>query len=260
MQDEGSLTGKEAATVRVLLQRNAVDAQSALNPYAIQKWSYPKVSRAWARKACDNLGAVGILDAVEKRSSTRTEASPHFFLHRNFRAFENLTKRYFATLLKDDPSGWASTGHYYLDSDYVQGQLTMDFVRDILARKKIKMIGHYSPKDWENNRQQENDEKSERSSLHPTTVLFPISTIERPYQRITPEFLHSVPKDYIEQNGFREFVRNHYEICEGRNLILPILGLIQISPTALSYFLSDWQPFVTDTFSWSSEDQGIGFF
>ena len=46
----------------------------------------------------------------------------------------------------------------------------------------------------------------------------------------------------------------YYEKVEERKIILPILSLILISPTALGYFLSDWKPYIPE---YGSSSRGI---
>jgi len=49
-----------------------------------------------------------------------------------------------------------------------------------------------------------------------------------------------------QKKNIKKIAMNYSKIIIKENTILPILALIQISPTALEYFLSDWKPYTGD--------------
>ncbi len=49
-----------------------------------------------------------------------------------------------------------------------------------------------------------------------------------------------------QKKNIDNFDLNYSKIIKEQKTILPILALIQISPTALEYFLSDWKPYTGD--------------
>lgn len=49
-----------------------------------------------------------------------------------------------------------------------------------------------------------------------------------------------------QKKDIEKIAMNYSKIIKKKDTILPILALIQISPTALEYFLSDWKPYTGD--------------
>lgn len=66
-----------------------------------------------------------------------------------------------------------------------------------------------------------------------------------------PNYVKSPEEKSLVQNA----IHNHYSTEESK-IILSILALIEISPSALQFFLGDWEPY-DETVSISADSQGI---
>lgn len=53
-----------------------------------------------------------------------------------------------------------------------------------------------------------------------------------------------------QQAKIEKIIREYYDDIEEKEITLPILALIKISPTALEYFLSNWNPYVDDNMTY----------
>ena len=224
-------------------------------PAEIEKRIIPKISRVGATLACKQLVELGILELENKRSPTWSESTPHFSLREDREAFLNLTKNYFLTLVKFYPYSWQSYASTFMNSPYVRRQVNSDLVRDILSTKKIEM-----PLYMKIGTEIKNQEVVFERFRDSISISFPMmpqhATIEEMSSKVT---MYSDELTDYQKEVIPNIIRNHYREIEEKTLILPILALLQISPSALEFFLSAWKPYMLDegVVSFASSSQGF---
>lgn len=223
-------------------------------PAELEKRTRKSVSRAGATLVCEQLVEMGILQLEKKRSPTWSQSTPHYSLREDKEAFITLTKNYFLTLTKSNPYSWQSHAIFFMSHQYVRRQINSTLVRDTLSSKKINMPLLMKIKKIKN--QEVITGHFQNSIPFSFPVMPPHTTIEEMSSKV---IIHNdeLTDDQIED--IPKIIENHYRDVEEKTLILPILALLQISPSALEHFLSDWKPYVRDenSISFSSVSQGF---
>jgi len=136
-----------------------------------------------------------------------------------------------------------------MNSQYARRQISSTLVRDILSSKKVEMpLLMKVEKEIKN---QEVDSRHFRDSIpFSFPVMPPGTTIEEMSSKVT---IHNDKLTDDQKESIPKIIENHYRDTEEKTLILPILALLQISPSALEHFVSDWKPFEKNAFFSSSQ-------
>ncbi|MGI0014603.1 MAG: hypothetical protein ACREBU_14350 [Nitrososphaera sp.] len=130
-----------------------------------------------------------------------------------------------------------------MNSGYVRQQINSTLVRSVLSSKKVRLqFVFVENKDGKIQMSQRGDSplSSKKRYLVRLPVRPPDKLIESMIDRV---ILLEKPLSRDQKQLFKEAITKHYSKVEERNLILPILALIKISPSALFHFLSNWKPY-----------------
>lgn len=224
-------------------------------PAELEKQTRKNVTRAGAASMCKKLADLGILQLTKKRSPTWSESTPHYSLQENAYAFINLTKLYFRTLAKSDPYSWQLSSWYFMNSQYARRHINSDLVRNILSTKKVEM-----PLYMKTGTEIKNQEIVFEHLRDHVPISFPVMPPHTKIDEMSSKVnVHSNELTDYQKEIIPNMIKNHYGDVEEKTLILPILALLQISPTALRHFLSNWKPYVRDDgcISFSGSSQGF---
>ncbi|PJB97865.1 MAG: hypothetical protein CO079_05180 [Nitrosopumilales archaeon CG_4_9_14_0_8_um_filter_34_10] len=214
-----------------------------------------RITRAGATLTCKHLAELGILQIKKRRSRTKSESSSHYHLREDRESFIMLTKNYFLTLAKSNPYSWQSYARCFMNSRYARNQINSTLVRDILSSKKVEMPMLVKVRNGIENQNARSENFQDSIPLS-----FPVmpsgATIKEMSSRVT---IHDDKMTDDQKEIIPKIIEIHYQDIEEKILILPILALLQISPSALEYFLSDWKSYVRDEncMSFSSASQGF---
>lgn len=224
-------------------------------PAELEKLTRKTVTRAGAASMCKKLADLGILQLTKKRSPTWSESTPHYSLQEDVRAFIKLTRLYFQTLAKSDPYSWQLSAGHFMNSQYARRQINSSLVRNVLSTKKVEM-----PLYLKTGTEIKNQEiVFERLRDH-IPLSFPVMPSHAKIDEMSSKvIIHSNELTDYQKEIIPNIIENHYRDVEENTLILPILALLQISPTALIHFLSNWKPYVRDDdcISFSASSQGF---
>jgi hypothetical protein len=200
-----------------------------------------KVTRAGAKLVCDRLVHLGILQTEKKRSPTWSKSTPHYRLREDKEAFIKLTQSYFRTLAKSDPYSWQKlASDFFMNSKYARRQINSNLVRHVLSSKKVVMPLIVKTKEENKNRKRNAVSKHSRDLIPLSLPIMPPDTkIAEMQSRV---IMHKTKLADDQKETITKFVKNHYDNIEENAIISPILALLQISPSALRYFLSNWKP------------------
>lgn len=209
-------------------------------PGSIEKLTRKRVSRVWARTVCDRLTAARVLEEVPMRSPTKSRPTPHYRLKPGIEGLRNLIRPYVKYLMERDDFLWQKGAWALMRSDHLRHELTVDFVRKVLSSKNVVVHRHVELGEgrW------------------PQFVFLPVS---RPRLSEHPKHRFLEPTTVLssdEAQKLNEYVDRYYTEDELKSLLIPILALIEVSPTALAYFLGKWKPYIQDSYSWPSSTNG----
>lgn len=185
------------------------------------------ITRQGALKTLNRLTRAQLL---EKKPVLSAEHRPvdKYRLNNDRKSFIELTTTYVYTLMKKYPTDWQGLSLWPLmNSKYVQDSLTLDFVKYILSKKKV-ILRKVVIRDHRNGKQ--------RSSKMGTLVecMFDEQLLLR-----VEEFSPNMGKRGKAMDTFSGELTDYAE----RNVCLPILAMIKMSPSALIRFTDDWDPF-----------------
>lgn len=215
---------KEETVIRALLTK---EPGCMTYPADLEKLSRKSISRAGAKLVCDHLTKSGLLEMKKKPSPNHSRSTPHYMIRTDRRSLFRLVQEYSQTLMGDDPCSWQRGAEFTLmGSKFVRTLVTPDFVRDVLASKKICIT---------------QPEQQDTKKI-PSFVVYPVRPPHRDVSEMIPE-ARMYSADSASHKPDESITRQYYEKVEERKIILPILSLILISPTALGYFLSGWKPY-----------------
>ena len=184
---------------------------------------------------------MSIIQIKLEPSPNHSRYSPHYFLSKEIKSFSALVTMFFEYFAKSEPSIWQNHVHYiFMSSQLAQQMIKSDLVRHVLSQKKTKI---YRSIHFEKSlkRSDKNYKKFPKS----VCISFPIRAFGIKITDMDPGIHNG--KDEADSARIKKIINNYYEKIEEKEIILPILYLIQISPSALKYFLSDWN-------SWYTED------
>ncbi len=233
------------------------EKQKSVIDFFLQKevgyWGYPadiergtrhRVSRMSAGPICDRLVRMGIADKTNRRSPNRRTSTAHYRLKDDWRAFALLVREYVKVLSSSYPMSWQRSALYFMQTQYVRHHLTEALVRRILSSRGVGMQV-IVPLD-------------ESHSLSKSVgLLLPVAP---PNAKTNPKQVFLTKPESLSSKETRivnEVIEAHYRINEKYKLILPILALLEVSPTALMYFLGKWNPYRSDTFVLTPDSPGI---
>lgn len=228
------------------------DLNYLANPATLRKDSRGRISKAWAREACDRLVDKGILVVEERRPRKQRRPTRHYRLNHTPEGFISLVLAYTGTLVRMYGPQWPWLCSTLLESTYARDSLTPDFVRGILAAKEVEIryfvdrrtgsprFAGSRPADWSGTSSRLRDVLA---------ICFPVSRPGESFESLKNGVHYFSGEDTLGPSLFDRLVNEHYEHLESRLLVLPILGLLQVSPTAVLEFLGDWEPYKTDFIS-----------
>ena len=174
------------------------------------------------------------------RSPTKSKPTPHYRLKPGIEGLRNLIRPYVKYLMQQDGLLWQKGAWGLMGSDHLRHQLTLDLVRKVLSSKNVVVF-----------RRVELDGRK-----RPLIVLLPVS---RPGSKEHPKHRFIEPQPVLsadEARQFNAYVDRYYAEEELKSLLIPILALIETSPSALTYFLGKWRPYVQDGYTWPSSANG----
>jgi len=240
------LSAKQIELLNVFLSH---DLAYVANPTGLRKDSYGRVTIAEAREICERLAKVGILKVDGRRSKKQEWGTRHYRLDTTAKGFRAFVHEYSGTLSRIAGPRWLELSHPLFNSAYGRSQLTSDFVRGILAAKGVEV--RYSINKKDGTPQLADGRLRLGPSAFPDAeeIAFLCFPVRPPAVAIDDlkKRVHSFGgTDLPEASLFNRVVQRHYAEMEDRLLVLPVLGLVQTSPTALLEFLDDWKPFDPD--------------
>lgn len=240
------LSAKQIELLNVFLSH---DLAYVANPTGLRKDSYGRVTIAEAREICERLAKVGILKVDGRRSKKQEWGTRHYRLDTTAKGFRAFVNEYSGTLSRIAGPRWLELSHPLFNSAYGRSQLTSDFVRGILAAKGVEV--RYSINKKDGTPQLADGRLRLGPSAFPDAeeIAFLCFPVRPPAVAIDDlkKRVHSFGgTDLPEASLFNRVVQRHYAEMEDRLLVLPVLGLVQTSPTALLEFLDDWKPFDPD--------------
>jgi hypothetical protein len=216
-------------------------------PADIERRIFKRVTRAGARLACEGMVKRGILAAAMKRSPTWSKSTPHYRLNEGCVPFGKIVQEYFRTLAKSSPFSWQSSAMSFMDSAFAHRHVTAEFVRDKLSSKKVELLILVKLRERSNT-----EDRGRSHAMLSFPVVPPGSNVREMESNV------KIP-DYVKSPGEKSLVQkaihDHYTAEESK-IILSILALIEISPSALQFFLGDWEPY-NEVVSISEDSQGI---
>jgi hypothetical protein len=216
-------------------------------PAQVEKRTYKRISRAGARLACERLVKAGILQSIKKRSQTWSKSTPHYRLPEDKDTFVRIVREYFGTIAKSNPFSWQSSAMFFMGSAYARRHIGTTLVRDILSSKKVEMRLLAE--------MEKNSKAEQRKEFNHVALSLPVTPVDGKAADMESKVtIHTSLKSGGEKASAHKIISDHYS-NEESNIIIPILALLEISPTALEFFLGDWEPY--DTTSFSSGSQGF---
>ena len=230
------LTKNELLVLKIFLNHNI---NEKLYPAKIEKLSYNKITRAGVKVVCDKLLKCGVLQSKSMPSPNHSRSTLHYNLPSDVKSFTLIISIFFKTLAKLDPHNWQKDASIFMVSKYIQQIVTSNLVREILSTKKI-MIYKSIPLE----KQLKKSVKNPKKFLDHISIAFPIRRSNMKISNIVSEIQS---KNEVKAVKIKKIIVNYYEKTEHDEIIIPILYLIQISPSSLEYFLSNWK-------SWSVDD------
>ncbi len=227
------LTEKEMEILNLLI-REAPNYTTY--PAEVEKRTFRQISRAGARLACERLAKVGILRSTNKRSQTWAKPTPHYQLPEDKDTFVKIVREYFNTLASSNHISWQSSAMFFMGSPYARRHITANLVRDVLSSRKVevRMVAK-----MEKSQGADSDQK-----FNNILISFPVmpagGTAEDMKSKV--DILNNITTE--EEKAFvEEVIRDHYSNKEMSIIVMPILLLLEISPTSLEFFLGDWAPY-----------------
>lgn len=210
-------------------------------PAELEKKSNRKITRPTATTVCEKLTERGWLEMKEMCSPNHSRKTPHYRLNVNSDLLAKFADEYLQTLMKDDPHSWQKHAHIvFMGSNYIRSAVTLDLVRQVLASKKVS-VAHTAPL-------QQNAGKNNTGIRRSEFIVCPVRQPDLDAsQMISKAYKFGTSNTSCTPD--ESIIRQYYEQVEEKKIILPILSLILISPTALRYFLSDWEPLSSDHYS-----------
>jgi len=231
------LTDKQKQVIDEFLFR---PAGSLEYPGSIEKLTRKNVSRVWAKTICDRLTRARVLEEVKARSPTKARPTSHYRLKPGIEGVRNLVRPYFRYLMQQDSFSWQKGAGGLMGSDYLRQQLNEDLVKKVLSSKGVTINRCVS--------------LGEGRTSH--FIFLPVS---RPGSRERPKHSFLNDKPVLSQEEAKQlngYVDSYYAEGERKSLLIPILALIEASPSALAYFLGKWSPYITDTYTSQSSSNG----
>lgn len=226
----------QVTVLNILLQKNP---GHVTYPAELEKLSKKEITRAGAKIVCDKLVSKGILKSEKKRSKTWSKTTSHYSIGQDMKSLQNLVRDYFQNLAKDNPFSWQKDVIRFYGSQFIKSTVNSDFVRDKLFAKNVLIFKIIN--------QEKNRDRHNLKFRNSVAVPFPIRPSKyRASQMLS--IIKTVQKNTIseKQEKIEKIIKWYYNYIEEKEIILPILALIKTSPTALEYFLSDWNPHVVD--------------
>lgn len=209
-------------------------------PAELEKLSRKIITRAGAKIVCDKLTNKGILQIEKKRSSTWSKTTSHYSIGQDIESLRNLVREYFQYLVKNDPFSWQKEATWFNNSHFIRSLVNSNLVRDTLSSKNVVIS---KIKNLKNKKSKEELEKFKEM----VSISFPIKPANyKTSQMFSIAKSHQDTTSTIQQKKIEKIIKEHYDNIEENEIILPILALIRISPTALEYFLSDWKPYIIE--------------
>ena len=230
-----TLTKNELLVIKIFLDHNI---NEKLYPAKIEKISHNEITRAGVKVVCDKLVKSGILQSKSTPSPNHSRSTLHYNLPSDVKSFTLIISIFFKTLAKLDPRNWQKYASIFMVSKYIQQIVTSDLVREILSTKKI-MIYKSIPLE----KQLKKSVKNPKKFPNRISIAFPIRRSNMKISNIISEIQS---KNEVKAVKIKKIIENYYEKTEHDETILPILYLIQISPSSLEYFLSNWKPWSVD--------------
>ncbi len=260
-----TLLSKQERTVIGLLLH--ADPARWFSAAAIERESSGRISRAWARVAAERMSQRGFLDVRSMRARKRKEPTHHYRLRSGTETFVAIAKAYLGSMIREFGSDWGRLAlvTFYV-APYVRAELDADLVRTIYASRGTTMRYLVNLDDGSTSLDAAGHEGTSESDSFPgeawTSLALPVSDPAASRTEKVDSALRSCLPDSpsgpvpTHGRGLRRVVEVHYKFVEDQRLILPTLALLEVSPTALLDFLSDWKVFDSDMTS--SESGGIG--
>ena len=136
-----------------------------------------------------------------------------------------------------------------MGSAYARRHITAALVRDILSSKKveIRLLAEMKNK--------HEDESHKR--FNNIALSLPVMPVDGKVADMKPKVTIHNDLATADEKAFVQKIISDYYLSEESKLIMPVLALVEISPTALDFFLGDWKPYDDDTISFSSDSQGF---
>ncbi len=248
------LTRKQLDVLDVFLRR---PLDYLANPAKVRRDSMNQVTKAWSREACDRLVSLGILSMEEVRPRKKRGLTPHYRLVRSPVGFRSLVWAYTGSLMRIYGPDWPLRTGTLFESDYIRANLTPEFVRRVLSERGVEIRYNVdrrtlgpaaTPTDWDVAPGEYSDH--ERS----IALCFPVLDSKASVDELKRAIHPFAGDNALEPQDLQRIADTHYRSREDRMLVLPILGLLQVSGTALITFMGPWEPYSTDYMS--SSDQG----
>lgn len=195
-----------------------------------------------ATTICESLVRTGILERRLARSPNRRKGTPHYRLRDDRKAFSLLVKEYFRHLASERPLSWQRTAVLWMGSSYFRHNLTPDLIRSVLSSKGVRTQTGINLGD-----------KREWSSIRLVLPVAPPGARTNPKHQIRGA-TGALSREQAKIVNAK--VEEHYQ-GEERNIIVPILALLEVSPSALVFFLSKWQPYAVSLDTWGSYMTGM---
>ena len=210
----------------------------------IQKGTYRRVSRVAAKEICERLRILGVLEKTLALSPNHSRRTPHYRLKAGRRAFTLLIREYFRSLAREYPLSWQESARYFMAKQYVRKNLNSDLVRSVLAKRGVSIQKQFELSE-------DGDRKDEKVDRLP---IAPPAAKASPKPEVLIQWGPTTPRARAKVSAQASL---HYQV-EEHEIVYPILALLEVSPSALLFFLGKWNPFIREdgSFSWSSGDTG----
>lgn len=237
------------------------------------------VTRGWAAKICADFESLGIFSHQMIRPPRQKHETEHYFLKSDLATLRSVISLIVGHVKPEDR-------HWLMSFRYFRRSIGEALVRKVLYEKGVEMwrtigLAHWSDEDarWlygvyverENspiydipfkeyarcqllNDTGDDDGYWTSSEISLRLPVFPDSILKEEQAAI----FHLLNKKELEQYPFILYnssgIESHYRRWQYEKLVLPILVLIQISPSALAEFLcGDWKPYSSETPSFKPE-------
>lgn len=240
------LSAKQLELVNVFLWH---DLGYVANPATLRKDSHGRITMGWARETCERLANMGILKIEERRARKQARPTRHYRLRDTAAGFRALVTAYTGALSRMGGPRWPELSSPLFNSAYARDRLTSDFVRGVLVAKGVEVRYFVDTRDG--NPQLADGLPRLGPLAFPdadeiASLCFPVSPPGASADDMKKRVHPFEGNEFPEPSLFDGIVHRHYDHLEDRLLVLPILGVIQVSPTALLEFLGDWKPFDPD--------------